>query len=298
MQNTYNQNETPEPLIPIRAIGVVAIICAAVLLALALLGPLGSGSIVYRSSESAIMQVEGNDISNLFLMVPLLLIGGVLALMRRDGAKYLLVLTPITLMYYALSVGIGQEWASVPGNVERYFFLFLALIIGGLVLLIGTMSMFSRLDAPHFKARGLRLFVGLTVLFLVLFGAMWMMQTIEVMNTGDLADHSYTAAPTAFWTIRYLDLGISIPVGFIALYLLLSKPERAYSLVLLFFGFFVTTATAVNAMGIAQVLSNDTAQNLVPMLAVFMILGALAYGLLYYMVRDKVALWRNTSIAR
>jgi glucan phosphoethanolaminetransferase (alkaline phosphatase superfamily) len=119
------------------------------------------------------------------------------------------------------------------------------------------------------------------------------MQTLEVINTGDLADGSYSAAPTSFWTIRYLDLGISIPVGFIALFMLLSKPERAYSLVLLFFGFFVTTATAVNAMAVMQLLNNDpAAQSLGPGIAIFAVLGVLSYSLLYYLVRDKVAAWR------
>lgn len=295
MNASTNDQNINEPLIPWYVNGATAIICAIVLLALVVLGPLGTGSIEYRSSESAIMQIEGNDLTNLIVMVPLLLIGGALALMRRDGAKYFLILTPITVMYYALSVGIGQEWGNVnyPGNVERYFFLFLALIIGGLILLVGSLSMFSRRDAPKFRTKGLRVFVGLTVLFLLLFGAMWVMQTIEVINTGDMADGSYSAAPTSFWAIRYLDLGISIPVGFIASFMLLSKPERAYSLVLLFFGFFVTTATAVNAMALMQLLNNDpAAQSLGPGIAIFAILGALSYGLLYYMVREKVAEWR------
>jgi hypothetical protein len=299
MKPTSNNETVSEPLIPGYVNGAVAIICAAVLLALVALGPLGTGAIVYRSSGSAILQIEGNDITNLFVMVPLLLIGGALALAKRDGAKYFLVLTPITIMYYALSVGIGQEWGNVnyPGNVEHYFWLFLVLIIGGLVLLVGSLSMFTNGDAPRFQTKGLRAFVGLTVLFLVLFGAMWVMQTIEVINTGDLADGSYSAAPTSFWVIRYLDLGISIPVGFIALFMMLSRPERAYRLVLLFFGFFVTTATAVNAMAIMQLLNNDpAARSLGPGIAIFLVLGALSYTLLYVMVREKVAAWRGKVI--
>jgi hypothetical protein len=299
MNATENNETMNEPLIPWYVNGAVAIICAVVLLAMVALGPLGTGSIVYRSSGSAIMQIEGNDITNLFVMVPLLLIGGALALAKKDAAKYFLVLTPITLMYYALSVGIGQEWGNVnyPGTVEHYFWLFLILIIGGLLLLIGSLSMFTNSDAPKFRTKGLRLFVGLTILFLVLFGAMWVMQTMEVINTGDLVDGSYSAAPTSFWVIRYLDLGISIPVGFIALFMMLSKPEKAYRLVLLFFGFFVTTATAVNAMAIMQLVNNDpAARSLGPGIGIFLVLGALSYALLYFMVRDKVVAWRGKDV--
>jgi len=294
----YNHEDGEGPLLPLRALGAVAILCAAVLVALAALGPLGTEMIQYRSSQSGIWQIEGNDLANLVLMVPLLLAGGILALMGRDGAKYLLILTPVTLMYYGLSVGIGQEWSdpAIAGNVEDFFLLHLALIVGGLLLLVGSMSMFSPRDAPAFKPRGLRLFVGLTALFLVLFTFMWFSQVMEVQSVGDLADGSYSAAPTSFWAIRFLDLGISVPVGFLSLYLLMVQPKRAYHLVLLFFGFFVTTATAVNSMALLQLVHGDpAAQALGPGLAVFAVLGVLAYALLYFVVKDKVQGWRAAA---
>lgn len=280
-----------ECLIPWYIIGITAIICAATLVLIAFLGPIGQGIIQYRTSQSGIWQITGQDLANLVLIAPILLIGGILCLARRAGSKYLLVLTPITLMYTGLSIGIGQEWSNpaYSGNVEDYWWLFGILLVGGLILLLGSLSMFTEADTPYFKPKGLRIYVVLMTVFFLLFAAMWISQIQQVISTGDLPDGSYRAAPTAFWTIRYLDLGISIPLGFLALFLMLSKPKKAYSLLLLFFGFFITLGTAVDMMAIIQFLNGDT-EAAKGGLVIFPILTAFSYGGLFYLVKDKIRL--------
>ena len=138
-----------EYLIPWYLIGVTAIICAATLVLIAFLGPIGQEIIQYRTSQSGVWQIAGQDLTNLILIAPILLIGGILCLARRAGSKYLLILTPITLMYTGLSMGIGQEWSNSAyiGNVEDYWWLFGILVIGGLILLLGSLSMFTEADA-------------------------------------------------------------------------------------------------------------------------------------------------------
>lgn len=278
-----------ECLIPWYIIGATAIICAAALVSIAFLGPIGQEIIQYKTSQSGIWQIVGQDLANLVLIAPILLIGGILCLARRDGSKYLLILTPISLMYTGLSIGIGQEWSNsaYSGNVEGYWWLFAILIIGGLILLLGSLSMFTEADAPDFKPRNLRIYVGLMTIFFLLFAVMWISQIQQVTNTGDLPDGSYKAAPTAFWTIRYLDLGISIPLGFLALFLMLSKPKKAYSILLLFFGFFITTGTAVDMMAIVQVMNGDT-EVVKEGLIIFPILTSFSYGGLIYLIKDKI----------
>ncbi len=277
-------------LIPWYIIGITAIICAATLVLIAFLGPIGQGIIQYRTSQSGVWQIAGQDLANLVLIAPILLIGGVLCLAKKASSKYLLILTPITLIYTGLSIGIGQEWSNPAynGNVESYWYLFGTLVIGGLILLLGSLSMFTEADAPDFKPRGLRIYVGLMTVFFLLFAVMWISQIQEIINTGDLADGSYTAAPTAFWIIRYLDLGISIPLGFLALFLMLSKPKKAYSILLLFFGFFITIGTTVDMMAIVQVLNGDV-EAAKGGIVIFPILTAFSYGGLFYLVKDKIS---------
>jgi hypothetical protein len=117
---------------------------------------------------------------------------------------------------------------------------------------------------------------------------MWISQVLQVINTGDLADHSYSTAPTVFWTIRYLDLGLSIPVGFLALSLLLSKPRKAYPIILLFFGFFITMASVVNADVVVSILNKDpSVTSMGGSIAIFPILDILAVSGIVYLVKDK-----------
>lgn len=279
------------PLIPAWLLGVTAVICAAALAAISILGPAGVGQIHYRVSTSGIYQTEGFDIVDLLLIAPILAIGGVLALLKKGSAKYLLILPPITLFYTGLAFGTGQEYSNsaMPGNVQNYFGLYLTLMIGGIILLLGAVTSFKPGDAPRLNPRGLRVYVILMTAFLLVFAGMWISQILQVINTGDLADGSYVASPTAFWSVRYLDLGLTIPVGIIAMLLLLSKPRRAYPLVLAFFGFFVTLGTAVNAMAIVEVLNKDPAlASSAAGLVVFPVLGALAWGGFFYLVRDKL----------
>ena len=72
-------------------------------------------------------------------------------------------------MYTGLSYGIGQEWSNstISGNVQDYFWLYLTLIIGGLVLLVGALPLFSEKDAPHFRMKSLRIYIVLMSFFLL-----------------------------------------------------------------------------------------------------------------------------------
>lgn len=273
-------------------IGVIAMICATVLVMIAFLGPLGLGLMEHRTSESAIYQTMGQDLVGMLLMAPILFAGGVLHIAKREGSKYFLILTPITLIYTGLSYGIGQEWSNTmyTGNIENYFGLFLMLIIGGLILGANSLSSFTEKDAPTFNVRSLYIYVGLMTVFLLIFAMMWSSDVFEVIATGNNSSGSYASTPTVFWVIRYLDLGVTIPLGYMALYLLITRPKQAYPIILLFFGFFITMGTAVNAMAIIQVLSGDPeiAGAAAAGLVIFPILGILAYAGFFYLIKNKI----------
>ncbi len=274
------------------AISLIALVCAGALALLAILGPLGLDILKHKASQSAIYQIQGQDLINLLLLAPLCLIGGILHFRKNENAKYFLILVGIyTFLYVGLAYGIGQEWGLYDGNVEEYFWLFYILIIGGLILLMSSLSMFNENDAPDFDTRSLRIYIGLMVLFLAMFSMMWIQEILEVVTTGDTSTGSYLESPNVFWVIRYFDLGITLPLGFIGLYLLGTRPKRAYPLMLAFYGFFVTLSTAVVAMAAVMVLSND------PMvqtegLFIFPILAILAWSGFYYLIKTKLP-WAN-----
>ena len=214
----------------------------------------------YRTSQSVIWQTQAFDLTDLVVVAPLLVVGGTFTLLKKCSSKYFLVLTPIMLLYSGLEYGIGQEWGNpaYTGNSEAFSGLFLTLTIGGLILLLGSLSQFKAEDAPTFKPKGLT-YVGLMAVFLLMFAFMWISQLVQILTTGNTTAGDYLAAPTGWWMVKYIDLGVTIPMGFIALLLLLSKPKKAYPLVLLFFGFFITLGTAVNASAIITFVHNDPA---------------------------------------
>lgn len=131
------------------------------------------------------------------------------------------------------------------------------------------------------------------VIFLLIFSLMWFQEIIEVVLTGDTSTGSYQESPNVFWVIRYFDLGITLPLGFIGLYLLGTRPKQAYPIMLAFYGFFVTLSSAVVAMAAVMVLSGD------PMvqpggLIIFPILAILAWLGLFYLIKPKLP-WFNKS---
>lgn len=77
-----------------------------------------------------------------------------------------------------------------------------------------------------------------------------------------------------------------------ALFLLLSRPRKAYPVILLFFGCFITMGTAVNAMAIVEVVNKDPAiaGAAASGLVIFPVLGVLTYAGLFYLVKDKIHL--------
>ncbi|MGQ9576997.1 MAG: hypothetical protein ACUVWQ_00015 [Candidatus Aminicenantales bacterium] len=118
-------------------------------------------------------------------------------------------------------------------------------------------------------------------LFLSIFTSMWLKEVIEVIVKG--TTRGYELAPTAFWLVRVFDLGFSLPLGFLTLYLLWTRPQRALPLLCLFYGFFLTQIMAVNAMGWVMLFKKDPtflARDLIVFssLAVIIIFGIFSGG--------------------
>ncbi|MHA1971893.1 MAG: hypothetical protein ACTSW1_02800 [Candidatus Hodarchaeales archaeon] len=275
-------------------ISSTAFVCAVALGLLSLLGPSGLEMIVYRTSQSVIYQIQGQDIVNVLFLAPLCVIGGVLHLRRNENSKYFLILVGLYIsLYTGFAYGIGQEWShpAYTGNVERFFLLFYVLVVGGLLLFISSYAMFKEEDAPEFDPRNLKIYIGLMSVFLVLFSLMWTKEIIEVVTTGNTLKGTYTESPNVFWIIRYLDLGITIPMGFIGLYLLGTRPKKAYPLILAFYGFFGTLGTAVLGMAVVMVLNGDPSVQ-GGALVIFPVLTILAWVGFFYLIKTKIP-WLN-----
>jgi hypothetical protein len=238
-------------------VGLLAVATGAALIYLAVQGPLFLGHIRYKSDPLILNQIVGQDLVNLFLLSVISIAGGMLLWLRKPLAKYLLIATPLYLIYFVLSYTIGWEWSSprYSGNSERYFFFFLFILIAALLVMLYALAVFPRDRAAGFGKKGLAAYSALLVLFLLVFAAMWLKEVREVIATG--TTRAYGIAPTAFWLVRVFDLGFTIPLGLVSVYLLWARPASSFPVQIMFYGFFLTMIVAVNAMGLVMLLKRD-----------------------------------------
>lgn len=273
-------------------IGLLAIVLGGLLLILSTYGPLWLNVIKYKTSESAIYQIQAQDLVNLVILVPICIVGGILQLLNKKEAKYFLIFIPIyTAFYTGLAYGIGAEWSN-PNyvgsyNSNEFFWLFIILIFGGLFIGFYSYSQFTEEDPPSFSSRNIRIFTLIFAIFILLFVFLWLSEINLVNTTGDTSTGSYSEAPTTFWLVKYLDLGITLPLGLLALYLFNTRPKKAYPLLLLFFGFFVILTLAVNAMMIVMILNND--QSIQPEgVIIFPSLLVISLAGYLYLIKEKL----------
>lgn len=236
---------------------IALVLLAAALTANVLLGPLGLGLIAWRLSANSLNQTYGADAATLLLVVPVALAAaGLWWRGHRLAAPLALGAGPAAL-YYGIAEVLGPDYIRYPGNNERYFPLFLAVII--LSWMIAARA-WEALDAapprpPVWLARGLAVVLALAA---SLVGFAWLAQLLAISATGQLTPE-YLDAPSAFWTIRIVDLGFLVPiclgvgVGLWRGSVLASK--AAYGVV----AFLTLQAAAVLAMGGVMLWRDDPA---------------------------------------
>lgn len=271
-------------------VAALSIATGIMLIYLAIEGPLFLQHIKYKTAGIINNQLVGQDMVNMFVLSPILIVAGITLYLKKKIAPYLLIITPLFLIYYVLSYTIGWEWSSpeYSGNSESYTFHFLFILISSLIMLLYSLSIFPQNVESTFRKKGLIVYSVLFSFFLLIFASMWIKEVLEVMSTG--TTRAYDVAPTAFWLVRIFDLGFTIPLGLISVYLLWVRPETTYPVQFMFYGFFLTMIIAVNAMGISMFLKDDPTF-LMRDLVVFLILaGIVLTGFIYILKNYKTVI--------
>jgi len=252
-------------------IGFISVLSGIIILFLSINGPLVLNNIVYKTPPTGIFQIQGQDLVNIILIAPLLIIGGVLLLLSKKNYKYFLILTPLTVIYYVLSYTIGCEWSSViyKGNSEKYTYYFLFVLISALLIMLYTLQDFKN-QGMSFKRNKLTIYTIVLSLFSFMFAMMWLKEVNQVILTG--TTRAYNEAPTIFWLVRYFDLGFSIPLILISTYLLWTRASNSLAMQMLSYGFFITMAASVNSMGIMMLIKKDPTATIAQM-SIFLLLG-------------------------
>ena len=269
-------------------VAMIALAIGFTLIYLGYLGPLFRNVIQFKTHPTVVNQLLGQDIINVFVLSAICFAGGILLLLQKRLGIYLLIMTPLYLFYYAISYALGWEWmaADYSGNSQNYFFYFLGIIVGGLIIMLYCISMFPKNVRNTFKKRSLSIYSVFYVLFLLIFASMWIKEVIEVINTG--TTRGYDIAPTAFWLVRVIDLGFCIPLGLISIYLLWTRTNQSYAIQFLFYGFFVTQILAVNGMSLMMYLHHDPMVTLSNIIVFGVLLIILFIGFIYVIRNYRV----------
>jgi hypothetical protein len=266
-------------------VALIAIATGITLIYLAIEGPLFFHHLRYKTADIVNNQIVAQDFINMFMLAPIIIGGGVMLFFRKRISQYLLIITPLYLIYYVLSYTIGCEWSSAKytGNSETYTFHFLFVLIASLVILLYSLSIFPKTVENTFKKKGLIVYSFLFTFFIMIFASMWIKEVQEVISTG--TTRAYDIVPTAFWLVRIFDLGFTIPLGLISVYLLWVRPNSTYPIQFMFYGFFLTMIVTVNAMGFVMFLNNDPTFMIRDMI-VFLILAIIVFIGFGYIIRN------------
>jgi len=192
-----------------RLLGIGTLVLGTAVATVAVLGPLVLNVLRYRTSPTSLNQIIGADAAALTVVVPVTILAGVLALRGHPAAPALALAPSIFVVYTYTQLILGNEYLSLPGNVERFFPLLLAVfILAGVIALRAWRAPSPVTSATADRTAG--------VLLLVI--AAFVVLGLHLPNYLDaMRDHpttiGYLSSPTAFWLVKFMDLGIVVPAA-------------------------------------------------------------------------------------
>ena len=141
---------------------VVPILLGIGMVVAALLGPLMLDVIQYRNSPAAIRQLQGGEVISLLAAAPLAIVSGLVWHRRRTLAAALAIGPGLYAVYMYVQYVLAGQYDRYAGNVERFFPLFLTLIILGWITALRGWSVLGgdRGGAVPMPARRIRRTLG------------------------------------------------------------------------------------------------------------------------------------------
>ena len=203
---------TPERRGSSRALALLLALLGVLVATVPVLGPLVTEVLVYRTSPTTLNQLEGADAAALLVVTPTCLAAAWLVHRRHPVGSLLATGVAVYALYTSAQVVIGQEYLRVPGNVERFFPLLLALFVTAeAVLVLAWWSVPAPLPEP---SRRLRRATGWLLLGVAAFLVVGLhLPTLVTAWTDPTALTQYASSPTPFWMVKLMDLGIVVPAA-------------------------------------------------------------------------------------
>jgi hypothetical protein len=196
-----------------RLLGAGLVVLGAAVAAVAALGPLVAGALRYRVSPTSLNQIIGGDATALAVVAPIAVAVGVLAIRGHPAAPVLALAPSIFVVYTYTQLVLGNEYLRLSGNVERFFPLLL-----GVFILAAAIALRAWTGIPTARLPATSVAVDRTAGVLLLVIAAFVVLGLHLPNYLDaMRDHpgavQYLSGPTAFWLVKFMDLGIVVPAA-------------------------------------------------------------------------------------
>jgi hypothetical protein len=194
-------------------LGVGLLALGATVATVAVLGPLVLNVLRYRISPTSLNQIIGGDAAALTVVAPITVAVAVLAIRGHPAAPVLALAPSIFVVYTYTQLILGNEYLRLRGNVERFFPLLLAVFILAAAIALRSWNSIPAARLPATSAR-----VDRTAGVLLLVIAAFVVVGLHLPNYLDaMRDHpstvQYLSGPTAFWLVKFMDLGIVVPAA-------------------------------------------------------------------------------------
>lgn len=240
-----------------RAFGVGAIVLGLGTALVTLLGPLGLGAIRYHASQGAVNQVLGGDVAGLLLVAPAAVVAGVLAL-RRNPAGPVLALGPAAyVLYTETQLALGGDFVRYAGNSERFFLLFLALFVLAGTLLVRAWTSLDAAGLPAFSRRFARFVAGFALVIAAFLVVGLHLPGVVASLRAPPSGSAGPADPAVFWLVKFMDLGVVVPIMVAFALGLLRNRGWAHKAMYAVVGWIALLGTAVAGMAIVMQATGD-----------------------------------------
>jgi hypothetical protein len=239
-----------------RVLAAAAALLAPALAAASLLGPTGAGELVYRTSRTTLNQLMGSDLTALLVGAPLALVAAVLVARGHRTGPLLATGVGVYVVYTYAQVIIGQEYLRLPGNVERFFPLLLAIfVLGEVLVVLGWRQTSTDLPVPAHRLTRLTGWVLVTMAVFLVVGLH--APTMLTAWTDPASMTEYASAPTPFWLVKLMDLGIVVPAAVVTGVGLLRGRRWAQRVTYPFLTGYAMLSTSVTSMALVMLINDD-----------------------------------------
>jgi hypothetical protein len=223
----------------------------------AVLGPLVLDVIHFRTSASGLNQIRGGDLAALVVVAPVCAAIGGLAWRGHPSAPVLALAPAIFAMYTYSQLVLANEYLRVPGNVEVFFPLLLVMFWLAAAITVRSAGLVRSVALPPWSRR-LEASTGVLLLVIaafVLFG-LHLSTLVDAMRPTPTAA-AYLDAPTAFWVVKFYDLGIVVPAALVVGVGLLSGRRWARTSAYAIVGGYLLIGWSVAGMAVTMMLDGD-----------------------------------------